>query len=862
MMEAQGCVTFGRARFSFYSDRLVRLEWSENARFEDRPTLRAKRPEKPTTPVTVERTDSSIRIHTAHLRLDYRESADGFTRKTLQVAFRHRGRNRIWRFGQSSRNRFKGLARSLDNCDGEDLARVRTNEAGQNEVIPRGRRVPVDEGVVSTEGWAVVDDSGGLPLDNAGKADQWYGEPIPGARVDQYLFVHGDDFKAAVSDATRVFGTQPLPPRFVFGYWYSRFRTYTEPELLELVDRFDALSLPIDVLVIDMDWHRPGWTGFSWDTDLFPDPPKLLRGLHSRNLRVTLNLHPADGVAPHEDGYPGMKKSMALDSEFSGTIPFAPTDPKFMRAYFDCLLHPLEDEGVDFWWMDWQQGSESDRPGLDPLDWLAHAHWIDQIRRRPRERPLNFTRYSGIGSGSMPLSFLGDTFTTWKSLAAQPGYIARGAHVLHGYLSPDIGGHLTADTSPELYLRWLQSGVYSPVMRTHASKDPRSERRVWQFPEPYRELLSDALRQRYRMVPYLYSEGRETERTGLSLQRPLFYEFPDYRQARTEKTAYFLGSRLLVAPVTTPSDSSTGLARVRFWLPPGEWIDTARGLRITGGDRFSARYLRSEIPVFVRPGSVIPGQRGVLRCGEGSAPNLEITCWPGGDGAYTIHEDDGHSIAYREGRRVRLPIRYREKTGRSTISIGEAEGRFRGFQTKRPLHCLLPMRLPPREVRLNGEFLPFDRAASPGTWSYQGDTATIRIQAGRIDLRGISTLEVIHDGAGSPPNGVAGLLSRAVAIGAEARALSLWTKTHDGERLPSKAELTGHRIDLDPSTARREWEMLRNRLAEGLDAMRTTRRNYRARARRKKSVYFGEMADAMDRPIALCRATLKDFPEA
>ena len=152
------------------------------------------------------------------------------------------------------------------------------------------------------------------------------------------------------------------------------------------MDRFKAEGVPLAVSVIDMDWHKTaiparfgsGWTGYSWNRDLIPDPAAFLNGLHERGLKVTLNVHPADGIRAFEDAYPMVAKRLGLDAEKEEAASFDFYSPAFREAYFEDVHHPLEDQGVDFWWIDWQQGSHGK---MDPLWLLNHYHYLDNCRK-------------------------------------------------------------------------------------------------------------------------------------------------------------------------------------------------------------------------------------------------------------------------------------------------------------------------------------------------------------------------------------------------------------------------------------------------------------------------------------------------
>ena len=272
-------------------------------------------------------------------------------------------------------------------------------------------------------------------------------------------------------------------------------------------------------------------------------------------------------------------------------IPFDITDPDYMDAYFKALHRPLEAEGVDVWWMDWQQGETSAIPGLDTLPWINHLHWDDQERNpnKAEQRPLCFSRYGGIGAGRYPIGFSGDTHITWESLAYQPGFTSMASNVLYGTWSHDIGGHMGGNNTPELFTRWMQFGIHSPILRTHGMKKASAERRVFTYPE-LNHLMMGYIRQRYDMVPYIYAAMRQAHDTGISLLRPMYYDFPESDEAYRAKQQYGFGDDLIVAPICEPLADKDQQAPAKVWLPNGQWFDTAHGRLLEGNQWYRQRY--------------------------------------------------------------------------------------------------------------------------------------------------------------------------------------------------------------------------------------------------------------------------------
>ena len=208
-------------------------------------------------------------------------------------------------------------------------------------------------------------------------------------------------------------------------------------------------------------------------------------------MRTTLNVHPADGVKGHEEMYVEMAKAMGVDYEKEDPVICDLADPNYLEAYFDILHHPREEEGVDFWWIDWQQGSNCKIEGLDPLWILNHFHFLDS--KRNGKRPMTFSRYAGPGSHRYPIGFSGDTLMTWESLDFQPYFTETASNIGYGWWSHDIGGHMLGYKNDEMEARWTQLGAFSPIMRLHSSCSEFNGKEPWRFKKEAELAMGEAL---------------------------------------------------------------------------------------------------------------------------------------------------------------------------------------------------------------------------------------------------------------------------------------------------------------------------------------------------------------------------------
>jgi len=718
-------VTPGHARFTILTPQLIRMEWAADGKFEDHASLvfvNRRLPIPEFTHTTAPDGGRTV-IRTSALTLVYTPgNSDGkFSADNLRITFNLNGREMVWKPGMEDTGNLLGTTRTLDRVRGSD--------------------VKLEPGLISRDGWTVVDDSTRSLFDSADFAfTQGEQSPWPwvmsrpaGDREDWYFFGYGHDYRRALYDFTRVAGKVPLPPRFAFGAWWSRYWSYTDQEFNDLIQGFHQHDTPLDVLVIDMDWHPTfrelagnrkldasghvlGWTGYSWNRLLFPDPDQFLARVHEQGLKATVNIHAASGVQPWEDRYPQMARSMGIDPGTKQYVPFDITDTKFATNYMDIILHPLERQGIDFFWLDWQQEQTTKVPGLNPTWWLNYVFFTDQ--EREGKRALLFHRWGGLGNHRYEIGFSGDTISVWDSLAFQPYFTATAANVGYAYWSHDIGGHMPGAIEPELYLRWIQWGIFSPILRTHTTKNPGAERRIWAYAEPYADLMRQSFARRYVMQPYIYTEARRTYDTGLAFLHPLYYDWPEAPQAYDARNEYMFGDSILADPVTRPVAQDSQLAKIPVWLPAGNWIEWDSGASLQGSVTTDRSFSISQIPLYVKTGSIIPMQRAMSYTGEKPVDPLILTVFPLKDGQvseYRLYEDAGDTPGYQYGENVWTPIRAALNGDGTvlTMIVAPVEGHCKGMPTERAYELRLPGSWPPSSVSINGESVVYSQTHLP-----------------------------------------------------------------------------------------------------------------------------------------------------
>ena len=680
-----------QVRFTVVTDGTLRLEYAPDGQFIDDFSFVAVNRHYPAVDYKLKKDGNWIELSTSRFRMKYKKGSGQFTSRNLSITSAKGMYPFRWMPGMKQKCNLKGTYRTLDGYDGD-------------KHIHKNELMPLEDGLLATDGWTLIDDSDNFLFDDADWT--WVKSREKKGSQDWYFMAYGHDYKSALKDYTVFAGKIPLPPRYAFGYWWSRYWSYSDNELRELLRKFRMYDIPLDVLVIDMDWHytepgKGGWSGWTWNKRLFPNPGRLLADLKKEGVKLTLNLHPADGFAFYEEPYRAIATDIGMNPEGKDTIPWITSDKKLMEAVFRNALHPMEKEGVDFWWLDWQQF-----PFDKKIDSLNNVWWINyvfftEMERNRTTRPMLYHRWGGLGNHRYQIGFSGDAVISWKSLDFQPYFNSTASNVLYGYWSHDLGGHFEADRiDPEMFTRWMQFGAVSPVMRTHSSKSGVLNKEPWVFSPVYFNTIRNAILQRYEMAPYVYTMARKTYDEGLSVCRPLYYDYPESKEAYDYRSQYMFGDQMLIAPVTAPmkGDYST----LNVWLPAGtDWYEWHTGTMLKGGQTVIRTFAIDEYPIYIKAGSVLPFCDRVKSL-AGDDHSYVVTVFPGGDGIFDLYEDNGNDKEY-DRKYARISLQSKHVGNRLEVTIGSRKGGYPGMPAERAFKVKVVGSAIPQSVTVNGK---------------------------------------------------------------------------------------------------------------------------------------------------------------
>lgn len=645
----ENTVSGEKYRFTVLTPQLLRLEYSLDGIFEDRASQTVFFRDFKKNNFSHSENNGILTIETDNLFLRYNVN-EPFSHDTLKIRLKTEPASE-WHFGDYFED-LGGTAKTLDEADGA---------------------IELERGIISRNGFSVLDDSDKMLLNENG----WV-ETRRKNTLDIYFFGYGFEYRKAIKDFYKLTGFPPMLPAFALGNWWSRYYAYTQEEYENLVLRFEKENVPFSVGVIDMDWHLTkipenkkdhdplfpdsysGWTGYTWNKELFPDYKGFLKFLKDHGLKTSLNLHPAGGVCSYEEMYKEMAEKCGVDSESGKRVYFDILSEKFMENYFDVLHHPYEEDGVDFWWMDWQQGTsywwiheenkdgklKDEREVLDPLWMLNHLHIAD-IKRNGK-RPMFFSRFSGPGSQRYPVGFSGDTFVTWQSLDFQPYFTSAASNIGYSWWSHDIGGHGDGYRDDNLMIRWIQFGVFSPINRLHSTCNDFIRKEPWCFKGETEEIIKSFLRLRHKLFPYIYTMNYKTHESGLPLISPMYYDHPKNSGAYECKNQYMFGDSLMIAPITSPDNSITELGGTEVWFPEGDFFDFFKGTHYSSSKPRKLKVYRniSEYPVFAKAGAIIPMNNSYKLLNDSS---LDIVVFPLESNCFSLYQDGGDGNEFENG---------------------------------------------------------------------------------------------------------------------------------------------------------------------------------------------------------------------
>ena len=580
-----------------------------------------------------------------------------------------------------------------------------------------------------------------------------------------YYFMFGGSADNVIAQMRHLSGDVPMFPLWTYGYWQSKERYKSSSETLGIVKEYRRLGVPLDGII--QDWQYWGnnylWNAMDFLSEDFADGRQLIAQTHELNAHFMISIWASFG--PMTKAYHQLnEKGLLFDFEtwpqsgLSHIWPPRRDYPSGVRVY-DAFsqegrdiywqnLKRLYDYGVDAWWMDSTdpdffnptEANYEHKAGTNgtwrslrnafPLETVKGVYG-SQRKETDNKRVFIMTRSAFAGQqhyGSNMWS--GDVASSWDMLRKQVPAGLSFSLTGNPNFNTDIGGFFcgsyntkgsgSAPRNPqfqELYVRWMQYGLFCPVFRSHGADAPRE---IWQFGkkgEPVYDAIEQAIRLRYRLIPYLYSTAWQVTSNNESYLRPLFSDFAQDKKVWDMTDEFLFGRAILAAPIVeaqytkeriikedamtgwdkkdskagseeTGIDFTAGKTATKY-LPKGaSWYDFWTGQFYRGGQTITLQTTFNRVPMFVRAGSILPLGPEMEYVGQKAWDNLELRIYPGADGTFTLYEDEGDGYNYEKG--VHATILFHWNNARRILTIGERKGSYPGMLTTRKFTLVLP----------------------------------------------------------------------------------------------------------------------------------------------------------------------------
>lgn len=629
-------------RFTVLTERLVRIEYSQNQNFIDEPTTLVTNRNFPKPKFKVKEDKNFLEITTSYFRLFYAKGKRINNSKNFRVEILNT--DSMWYYNH-----------------------VEAKNYPTSHIIENGKVVN-SRSLYSLDGFVSIDDSKNKLVNPDGTLKDNY------ADIDTYLFVYLNDFELCLKDYFKLTGSPGLIPRYALGNWWSRNTDYNDLSLKQLVDNFNTYKIPLSIVLLDKDWHIRSYdgkkylkTGFTFDKEKFKAPYEMISHLHSKGIRVGLSINPTEGFYNFDEYYDQAIKYIEPDEK--GVIPYNVLEPKWVDIYLKLFIHPLDALGVDFYFLDTYDKNNQ------LTDYLLKHYQFNDMTRNYKRRPMVLGYNSALAQHRYPVLYAGKTVVDWDSLKQIPLYNANAANMGISWWSHDIGGYFKGIEDNELYIRYVQLGTFSPILKFGADSGKYYKREPWRWSLKTLNIVTDYLQLRHKLIPYLYSEAYKYTKDGTPIIKPLYYKAKEMYDDLLYSSEYYFGSQLFVTPITQKKDYIMNRVVHRFYIPEGIWYDFFTGKKFPGNHNYVSFFKDQHYPVFAKAGSIIP--MGINENINDTTPpkDMEIHFFPGVSNEYLLYEDDGLSDLYKKGFYLLSKIEYNYLPNNYTVIIRPLEGK-------------------------------------------------------------------------------------------------------------------------------------------------------------------------------------------
>lgn len=634
-------------RITILSERLIRFEYNESGIFEDLSTEFAWNRNFPEVKYDIKQDSRFLEITTSYFKISYTKEKNFKGSKlspesNLKVEVLNS--NSVWYYGHPEVKNYGAPFSEINNKEG---------------------KIKFAKSLYSLDGFASFDDSNSKVIEEDGTIRERKEKEL-----DIYVFAYLKDFSKALKDYFDLTGYPALIPRYALGNWWSRDLEYNDESLKKLIDTFERKNIPLSILLLDNDWHNKVdgvESGFTFNKKLFAAPYEMISYVHGKNIRLGLSVNPTEGFYSNDEFYTQAIKYLQKDDK--GVIPFNVLAPRWIDVYLKLYIHPLDALEVDFYWI--KNGSKTTST---ELNMLKHYHMYDMMRNYKR-RPMILANGTNLAAHRYPVLYAGKTTVGWDTLALMPFYNLNATNIGVSFWSHNIGGYYKGIEDNELYIRFVQLGTFSPILKFGSDGGKYYKREPWRWGIKTYTIVKDYLTLRHQLIPYLYSEAYKYHKFGDPMLVPLYYKYPEMYDDDRYSKEYYFGSEFFISPITKKKDYTMNRSIHRMYIPDGVWYDFVTGKKFPGGKDYVGFFKDQDYPVFAKAGAIIPMANNEKLNDTNPPQNMEIHIFPGRSNSYNIYEDDGTTDLYLKDFYLLTNVEYNYSVNDYKLIMKSVEGK-------------------------------------------------------------------------------------------------------------------------------------------------------------------------------------------
>lgn len=633
VMESSCVFSGNRYRITVLSDVLIRLEYDINGNFNNYETLNVTNRNFPPIEIKKEETNDTLMLETFFFKLVYKKESEFLGTKlnpSINLGVTIKENNKTWYYTEPEVRNMLGVPTTME-----------------GEVY----KTKANNGLYNIEGYAVLDDSNSLIL-----VDNKYCSNKEN-KVDLYLFVYGKDFLRALTSYYYLTGSQPMLPKYAFGTIWDKHNNYNLDSVKELTENFKNENIPFSSFVLN------NYGDITSPFSIKNDSILINNYLVNQKINVIYPINPFKGINQTEKNISIFKNK--LNTTAASVIPFNVYDLNFIKAFYESFIETIKTHSVMI-----ENGTSSNVSELILSDSLY------KLMKQNNIRPMILSRNMLYKSHTSSISYSNGTLATLESLDHQIYLLSTASNIGKNFISFPTGGYVGGIESSETYIRYIQSSVFSPILRISSKTGLFYRREPWKWDIKTKEISKKYLRLRYKLIPYLYSLNYNLYKYSYNLITPIAHLKPDIVNEPIYKNEYMLGTEMLVSPITNTEEENISRTKHKFYLPEGIWYEFKTGNRYPGDNRYSKLYKLEDYPVFVKAGGIIP--LGVIDNNNLNSTNFnkyEIHIFPGKDNIFNLYEDDGITLNYTKGYFILTRISYKVIEGGFTLTLRPIDGK-------------------------------------------------------------------------------------------------------------------------------------------------------------------------------------------